>query len=168
MLIWRSCIRRACASLVTYRKPVSPLLIRPTHRFTSSFDALDNATKTYDESGVYKEPDSAEQGIEAQDTLDETQKKKLKWIVKKRLTYLKDPVRIAEDVQRTLEKDKFDEALELTREACRNTDVVVSWNHLIDYQFKHNRMRAAFKLFNEVSSRHVPRRPATLLPYFHD
>lgn len=157
MRICMYCIRRAYASLLSYRKPASQLV--PRHiRLTSSFGALENAAK--EEKGASPaEPDAAVGNGEAQDELKE--KKKLDWIVKKRLTYLKDPVKIAEDIERTLAKDKFEEALALTRAACRNTNVVVSWNHLIEYQFKHNRMRAAFKLFNEVSELDGCRDPVT-------
>ena len=68
----------------------------------------------------------------------------------KHLQHLKDPFKIAEHVLRTLEKGRFEEAALLTRKASRDTKVTVSWNHLIDYQMRNQRLNSALKLYNEV------------------
>jgi pentatricopeptide repeat protein len=60
---------------------------------------------------------------------------------------------IAQHVRRTLDKGKFEEALQLTRRAGRDTKVTVSWNHLIDYQMEQQRLHAAVKLYNEMKKR---------------
>lgn len=77
--------------------------------------------------------------------------KKLEWVVKKHLNYLKDPWHIAQHVRKALDKGSYDEALLMARMASRNYGKVeVSWNHLIDYQMKNRRLHAAIKLYNEV------------------
>ncbi|KAM7199044.1 hypothetical protein V8F20_005862 [Naviculisporaceae sp. PSN 640] len=79
--------------------------------------------------------------------------KKLEWVVKKHLQYLKDPKLIADHVKATLQKDRYLEALLLTRKASRDTKVTVSWNHLIDYTMKAQRLHASIKLYNEMKKR---------------
>ena len=79
--------------------------------------------------------------------------KQLEFAVGKHLQYLKDPLKIAEHVQATLAKDRYDEALLLVRTASRDTKVTVSWNHLIDYLMKQQRLNAAIKLYNEMKKR---------------
>jgi pentatricopeptide repeat protein len=68
-----------------------------------------------------------------------------------------DPYHIAQYISSALQKDKFDEALMMTRMASRNKKVEVSWNHLIDYLLKKHRLNAAIKLYNEV-------RPSSAIP----
>lgn len=75
---------------------------------------------------------------------------RLTWVVKKHLEHLKDPFAIAERVRETLAKDRFEEAALLTRTASRDAQCTVSWNHLIEYQMKNQKLRAAIKLYNEV------------------
>ncbi|KAI1096574.1 hypothetical protein F5B19DRAFT_151886 [Rostrohypoxylon terebratum] len=75
------------------------------------------------------------------------------WAARKHLQYLKDPLDIANQVKRSLASGKFEEAAIMTRRASRDTKVVVSWNYLIDYQLKNDRIHAALKLFNEMKKR---------------
>jgi len=93
------------------------------------------------------------QADEEVDPIAKRRAEKLEWVVKKHLQYLKDPLKIAEHVKATLDKDKFDEALLLTRNASRDALVTVSWNHLIDYQMKQQRLHGAIKLYNEMKKR---------------
>lgn len=79
--------------------------------------------------------------------------KAIRWKVKKHLEYLDNNYKIAEHVERTLERGDYDEALLLVREASRKGDVVVSWNHLIGYLMRNQRLHAAVKLYNEVCPR---------------
>lgn len=83
--------------------------------------------------------------------------KALDWVVRKHLEHLKDPYKIAEHVLKTLEKGRFEEAALLTRKASRDGKVTVSWNHLIDYQMRNQRLNSAVKLYNEVLSNEDPR-----------
>lgn len=64
--------------------------------------------------------------------------------------YLQNPYKLAKAVQNRLSKDRYEEALVLTRKASGKDQVVVAWNHLIEYTFKEQRLNAAVKLFNEV------------------
>lgn len=75
---------------------------------------------------------------------------KAKRAMKKELQYATDPYHIADNVLRKLKENDFDRALLLTREASKDKQCVVSWNHCIEYQFKNNKLHAAIKLFNEV------------------
>ncbi|KAJ8123304.1 hypothetical protein ONZ43_g712 [Nemania bipapillata] len=52
-----------------------------------------------------------------------------------------------------LSKDSFELAAGITRQASRDTQVTVSWNHLIDYQLQKGRLHTALKLYNEMKKR---------------
>lgn len=88
---------------------------------------------------------------------------KAKRAMKKELQYATDPYHIADNVLRKLEGNDFDKALLLTREASKDKQCVVSWNHCIEYQFKNNKLHAAIKLFNEVGGL-----PLRQCPTLHD
>ncbi|KAK0623622.1 hypothetical protein B0T14DRAFT_602167 [Immersiella caudata] len=86
--------------------------------------------------------------------VEERRVQKIEFAVKKHLQYLsKDPFKIQEHVLRILEKGNFEEALLLVRKASRDTKITVSWNHLIDYEMKNQRLHAAIKLYNEMKKR---------------
>lgn len=76
--------------------------------------------------------------------------RRLNSLVKQRLRYLQSPYTIAEAVAETLGKGKYEEALHLTRVASKDHDVVVSWNHLIAYTLREDKLTDAIKLYNEV------------------
>ncbi|KAI0476694.1 hypothetical protein F4859DRAFT_58640 [Xylaria cf. heliscus] len=80
----------------------------------------------------------------------------LQWAVRKELQYLRDPVDIAKRIETVLNKDDFDLAVGLAREASRRAKITVSWNHLIDYQLKKDRIHFAIKLYNEMKKRAQP------------
>jgi hypothetical protein len=67
-----------------------------------------------------------------------------------RLKYVRDPYHLANDVQGTLKKGRYEEALMLTQLASRTASCTVAWNHLIDHLMGRGRTRQAFKLFNDV------------------
>ncbi|KAI3337135.1 hypothetical protein HD806DRAFT_475791 [Xylariaceae sp. AK1471] len=75
------------------------------------------------------------------------------WAARKELDYLKDPLHIANRVRKALDSDDFKHAAEITRQASKHTKVAVSWNHLIDYELKKDRIHSAFKLYNEMKKR---------------
>lgn len=77
---------------------------------------------------------------------------KLKRAVKIELKLTTDPYHIAESISRKLAQHEYEKALLMTREASRDKQVVVCWNHLIAYEFTNQRLHSAFKLYNEVTS----------------
>ncbi|KJK76664.1 hypothetical protein H634G_07705 [Metarhizium anisopliae BRIP 53293] len=84
---------------------------------------------------------------------EKRQREKLQRAVNKHLDYMDDPWKIAQHVGQTLAKDRFDEALLLTQRASKDRQVVVAWNHLIDYQLERQHLKKAIKLFNEMKKR---------------
>ncbi|KAI1376769.1 hypothetical protein F4677DRAFT_417927 [Hypoxylon crocopeplum] len=75
------------------------------------------------------------------------------WAARKHLQYLKDPLHIADHVRKTLAKGNVEEATLITRKASKNTNVTVSWNHLIDHELQQDKLHAAIKLYNEMKKR---------------
>jgi pentatricopeptide repeat protein len=74
------------------------------------------------------------------------------WNARRReLQYLKDPLEVAGFVKKELGKDKATEMLQLVRMASHSMQVVVSWNHLVDYYMAKERVSEALKVYNEVS-----------------
>ena len=71
-------------------------------------------------------------------------------LVRKQLKYLKDPLKLAEHVRATLREDDFESAMAIVRAASKDTECIVSWNHLIDWQLSKGRMNGAMKTYNEV------------------
>lgn len=74
------------------------------------------------------------------------------------LEFLKDPLKLADEVRRKLqrlrnpheESDSFDRVLSLVRLASKDTECVVSWNHIINHLMAKEKTNAAIKIFNEV------------------
>ncbi|TQS37315.1 hypothetical protein Golomagni_02215 [Golovinomyces magnicellulatus] len=64
-----------------------------------------------------------------------------------------DPLKLADYIRRVLNKGNFELALTTVREASRKIQCVVSWNHLIDWLMSKGKMRAAFKIFQEMKKR---------------
>ena len=66
--------------------------------------------------------------------------------------YLRNPYKLANSIRNRLDKNRYEEALVLARRASKDGQAVVSWNLVIDYTFRKQRLHAAIKLFNEVRS----------------
>ncbi|UKZ78217.1 hypothetical protein TrVFT333_005952 [Trichoderma virens FT-333] len=75
---------------------------------------------------------------------------RLQRIVKKELQHMDDPWKIAQYVEKALAKDRFDEALLLTKTAGKEQQVVVAWNHLINYLLGKQQLKNAIKLYNDT------------------
>ncbi|KAM7223617.1 hypothetical protein V8F06_001091 [Rhypophila decipiens] len=150
MFVCRACLRKGLGALpyarTTETRLVTSLRTLRNHGFRRrTFATVSQPPARIETNDVTKAvPDDHE---------DSPSMKRLEWVVNKHLQYLKDPKLIADHVKATLQKDKFLEALLLTRKASRNTKVTVSWNHLIDYQMKQQRLHAAIKLYNEMKKR---------------
>ncbi|GAB7363136.1 hypothetical protein MBLNU230_g3424t1 [Neophaeotheca triangularis] len=73
--------------------------------------------------------------------------------LKLELRYLKDPMKLADHVHYTLRCEKPDKAVDLCRVASRSMECIVSWNHVIDWNMKRNRIPEALKIYNEMKKR---------------
>ncbi|WYZ40270.1 hypothetical protein EsH8_IV_000611 [Colletotrichum jinshuiense] len=97
---------------------------------------------------------SPEDVNDAQNLAEKRRKQKMDWAVGKHLEHMDDPYKIAKHVEATLRKDRFDEALLLVQRASKTKQVVVAWNHLIEYQISEKkRVNAAVKLLNDMKKR---------------
>ena len=147
MFTCRACARRVTATLL---RPgvAADLALRPSPRLLSTTPNLRQQATVFAElEEAQDEPVPQTEQAEKKDKPSQN----LDWVVRKHLEYMKDPFKIAAHVKHTLGKNRYDEALALTREASKNAQCVVSWNHLIGYQMEQQRLHAAIKLFNEVS-----------------
>lgn len=150
MFVCRACLRKGLGALpyvrTTEARLMTSLRTIPSHGLRRrTFATVNQPSTSLATNNLAKSnPDEEE---------DSPAMKKLEWVVNKHLQYLKDPKLIADHVKATLQKDKYLEALLLTRKASRNTKVTVSWNHLIDYTMKAQRLHAAIKLYNEMKKR---------------
>lgn len=149
MFVCRACARRASISVVRQVPNADGRLAALPRQFvTSSFlrqgqDQEDGFAQF--EAAVERQKTPEERQADKKKSLD-----KAKRAMKKELQYTTDPYHIADNVVRKLKENDFDKALLLTREASKDKQCVVSWNHCIEYQFKINKLHAAIKLFNEV------------------
>ncbi|KAL6862054.1 pentatricopeptide repeat protein, partial [Trichoderma novae-zelandiae] len=93
--------------------------------------------------------------LEPLDSADSQKKdfERLQRIVKKHLQHMDDPWKIGQYVQDALAKDRFDEALLLTKTAGKDRQVVVAWNHLINYLLDKQQLKNAIKLYNDMKKR---------------
>ena len=105
-------------------------------------------------SAATSQPVDAPRGLQVRnDDSPAAEKKKreqLQRAVKKQLSYMEDPYKIAQHVEQTLAKGQFDEAVLLTQRASKDRQVVVAWNHLIGYQLEKQQLKKAIKLYNDV------------------
>jgi hypothetical protein len=80
----------------------------------------------------------------------QTEQKRDDPLVRKQLKHLKDPLKLAEHVRATLREDDFESAQAIVRAASKDTQCIVSWNHLIDWQLSKEKLNGAIKTYNEV------------------
>ena len=69
------------------------------------------------------------------------------------LRYLKDPLKLSEHVKYTLRCNKPTKALDLCRLASKTMSCVVSWNAVIDWLMRANKINEALKVYNEMKKR---------------
>jgi len=77
-------------------------------------------------------------------------------LLRKQLHHFDDPYHMANHVDGELRRSRFTQALEFTRMASATANCIVAWNFLLRHQLKEQRLRAALKLFNEVTCRPAP------------
>jgi hypothetical protein len=74
-------------------------------------------------------------------------------VVKKELQWLQDPKALADRVAKILQADDFALAVAIVRGAQKeNMECSVGWNHLLEYCMNKTQPKAAWKLYNEVST----------------
>lgn len=171
MFICRACTKRVSINLLRRLPVVEGQGTAPSRTFaTSSVSRQLPASDHQNLSSDWGELDAATEKEQDKEPTNhgnkaaEKQKalEKLKWATRKELQYTADPFHIAENVAKKLQEADFEKALMLTREASKDKQVVVSWNHLLSYEFDNQKLHAAIKLYNEVSlssgrpSRHHP------------
>ena len=71
-------------------------------------------------------------------------------ITDQHLVYLKDPLKLADFIRKTLRDGDFETAQKIVRAASKDVQCIVSWNHLVDWQVTQGKLNAAIKTYNEV------------------
>lgn len=127
----------------------------------NDWDELEAAAGAEKRLDKKKNPYATREDFRDNGTREKRTPDKLQRAVRKELQYTTDPYHIAESVQKKLRENDFEKALMVTREASKDKQVIVSWNHLIEHQFANHKLGAAIKLYNEVGPRLQP--PALLL-----
>ena len=73
--------------------------------------------------------------------------------LEKELYWVRDPLKLADKIVALLKKDSMDDyfkAVALLRLASKNMLCTVSWNHMVDYNMRKGRVKAAVNTYNEV------------------
>lgn len=71
----------------------------------------------------------------------------------KELEWLPDRLKLAQHVHYTLRCNDPEKALNLCRLASKNEEVIVSWNHVVDWYMRNGRFDDALKTYNEMKKR---------------
>ncbi|KAI1331306.1 hypothetical protein F5Y16DRAFT_361145 [Xylariaceae sp. FL0255] len=146
MFACKSCMRRAIFSLCSVSQNAVPSAFRTlataAEQTSSEFQPIRPArkpTRTANHEGL----DGRKYRKTAAD-----------WAAEKELQYMDDPFHVATRVKKALDDDDFEHAALITKKATSSGKaVVVSWNHLIDYQLKKDSIRAALKTYNDMKKR---------------
>lgn len=149
MYVCRACVRRASISLLR------PLPAAQDATSSRTF-ATTSVLRQRSDSDWLEFEVAARRQLKEMPELDREEWKKgvmekMRRATKKELEYAKDPYHIADNVLTKLKAGEFEKALLLTREASRGKQCVVSWNHILEYEFKNQKLHSAIKLYNEVS-----------------
>jgi len=175
MLTCSSCMKRTLQTLVGDSVAISPPLsvssrskvTLATNPHNKRFYNQQRSASPYSNSGTAtayekaiakKQPDKRQEWLDSRGTrpIGKAQNKPAKaapdtgFVVRKHLQYLKDPVKLADFVRKSLRSNEFDTTLEVVRSASKTLQCIVSWNHLIDYTLSQGKMNAAIKIYNEV------------------
>lgn len=169
MLSYAACLRRTLHVVPRPRPALESVTLRqarPLQQTSRTFSAEAPAAPSRLPSGTDILKAEIDPAVKAEDegngVPDKKARERLERNIMKELHYLQDPYKIAERVVAALEKDRYEEALFMTQKASKRYEVVVSWNHLIDYMLRKQQVRKAMKLYNEASSIHAKHcRPGT-------
>ncbi|KAK8048373.1 pentatricopeptide repeat protein [Apiospora phragmitis] len=169
MFTCRACTRRLLAAVADNALSAEPAsnAMRPSMISTSTHQTRSYAAATsYRKASLTKKRKqnlTAEAEYEAEELEPATSRqaniqakkdaKAVVFSVKKHLDFLQnpDPFHIADRVRYFLQSDRYEEAkLMVVSVSKKKKKVHVGWNHLIEYQMKKQRPRAALKLFAEM------------------
>ncbi|KAI9692069.1 MAG: hypothetical protein M1820_009536 [Bogoriella megaspora] len=73
--------------------------------------------------------------------------------LRKEISYLQDPLKLADHVRQVLGQDDEEKALAIARLASKNMSCIVSWNHIINWNMSKGRVNSALKIYNEMKKR---------------
>ncbi|KUI60543.1 hypothetical protein VP1G_07748 [Cytospora mali] len=153
MYVCRACVRRASTSLPRQIPAAQNATAAPLRTFaTTSFLQQD---QHYDWSRFEKDVKRQVKQMPPDDREDFEKKtlERMRRATKKELQLTTDPYHIADNVLTKLKGGDFEKALLLTREASRDKQCVVSWNHLIEHEFRNKKIHSAIKLYHEMKKR---------------
>jgi hypothetical protein len=104
------------------------------------------------QSSRYQSGTNREQWLQSRGTRPPNKSRKLPtaYATQKELTWLGDPLKLANHVLSLLREDRFEEAENFVRTASKNIQCIVSWNHLVNWQINRGKVNAAIKTYNEV------------------
>ncbi|KAI8952336.1 hypothetical protein F4801DRAFT_225918 [Xylaria longipes] len=163
MFVCRACLRRASDNVSGYSIPRNLKTSRYNLPTLGTITKPSRPSRTYATVATHAPSADTTDSVVAPASTASAERRDFKapvlgrsadWAARKELEYLRDPLHIANRVRRALDKDDFDLAAQITRQASKsNKNVTVSWNHLIDYQLQQGRLHAALKLYNEMKKR---------------
>lgn len=147
MLVCSACARRASNAVLHQLPAAKNNLVVPFRAIVTASTGRQNqrtaVNEIGDNTGTLNQYNNRPKRQNAPAKIQRATKKELEWI--------HDPWHLAGNITKKLKDGEFEKALHMTREASSGDQVVVSWNHLIEYLFKQQKIHAALKLFNEVS-----------------
>ncbi|QSZ30028.1 hypothetical protein DSL72_004546 [Monilinia vaccinii-corymbosi] len=170
MFTCRACTKRCFQALMgdSATHITHPQLIIPQRQLYSSFTSNATDSGSYNYQPISQDEGSSEptksRTVKRQEWLDSRGQRpadkkpaptdpriddKFMW----KLKQLQDPLQLANYVRYLLTEDDFEKALLYVRSASKNVECVVSWNHLIEWQFSKGLLNPAFKTFNEMKKR---------------
>ncbi|KAK2039576.1 pentatricopeptide repeat domain-containing protein [Colletotrichum somersetense] len=157
MLFCKGCLRRALQPIASKSSFTEASAAIPTlqHGLPAYRQLQQRSHTTAAGTAFLKEARKGpENPQDAEDVAAKNRRRKLEWAVDQHLKHMDDPFKIAQQVEATLKKDRFDEAFLLVHRAGKTKQVVVAWNHLIEYQIRDKkRVNAAIKLYNDMKKR---------------
>lgn len=155
MFTCRACTRRLTTAVVDHALSAEPShnALRRSITSTTTAQQSRNYAATAAASAVERAIRGEDKPVEEPPVLNSKETKAMEWSVNKQLEYISDPFHIANQVQAILNKDRFDEAKMMVLKASKGKNIAVSWNHLIDYEMRHQKLHSGIKLFNEMKKR---------------
>lgn len=153
MFVCRSCARKATSTLVRRLPAAENRLVAPSRAFaTSPVQRPDLQDHWGELEAVAAKENAAGEPHGTKEAQKHKDFARLRRATKKELQLTTDPYHIAQNVAKKLEDKQFDKALLLVQAASKDKQVVVSWNHLIEHQFRNQKLHVAIRLFNDVSA----------------